>query len=149
MPYLWRFLFFRWFPPPLISSYLSLWLILRCFSSSFINSQGKRHLLEETQKLVAHEKCGLFADADMIILFKLIRVISQLTIINNKALIAVIHLLSTVGLTSFNQNRMMYATLMVIFENIFVSREVHDKERRDYILDTIYLERLKQIKQFF
>ena len=72
-----------------------------------------------------------------------------MTIINNKALIAVIHLLSTVGLTSFNQNRMMYATLRVIFENIFVSREVHDKERRDYILDTIYLERLKQIKQFF
>ena len=44
---------------------------------------------------------------------------------------------------------MMYATLRAVFENIFVNREVHDKERRDHALDLINLERLKQLKEFF
>ena len=44
---------------------------------------------------------------------------------------------------------MMYATLRAVFENIFVNREVHDKERRDHALDLINLERLKQLKKFF
>ena len=43
----------------------------------------------------------------------------------------------------------MYATLRAVFENIFVNGEVHDKERRDHVLDLINLERLKQLKQFF
>ena len=59
------------------------------------------------------------------------------------------HLLSAVGLASFDQDRMMYTTLRAIFENIFVNREVHDKERRDQVFDLINLERLKQLKQFF
>ena len=80
------------------------------------------------------------------------RVISQLTMINDKTLIAVlaaIHLLSAVGLASFDQDRMMYATLRAVFENIFVNGEIHDKERRNHVLDLINLERLKQLKQFF
>ena len=66
------------------------------------------------------------------------RVVSQL-----------IHLLSAVGLVRFDQDRMMYATLRAIFKNIFVNREVHDKERSDHVLDLINLERLKQLKQIF
>ena len=119
---------------------------------------------------MTHAKCGLLADADMIstclqrmscngiidqlipFLLRLMRVISQLTMINDKTLIAVlaaIHLLSAVGLASFDQDRMMYATLRAVFENIFVNGEIHDKERRDHVLDLINLERLKQLKQFF
>ena len=57
-----------------------------------------------------------------------------MTMINDKTLIAVlaaIHLLSTVGFVRFDQDMVMYATLRAIFENIFVNGEVHDKERRD------------------
>ena len=54
--------------------------------------------------------------------------------------LAAIHLLSAVGLAHFDQDRMMYAILRAIFENIFVNREVHDKKRRNHVL--IYLERL-------
>ena len=71
--------------------------------------------------------------------------------INDKTLIAVlaaIHLLSAVGLASFDQDRMMYATLRAVFENIFVNGEIHDKESRDHVLDLINLERLKQLKSF-
>ena len=88
---------------------------------------------------MTHAKCGLLADADMIstclqrmscngvidqlipFLFRLMRVISQLTMINDKTLIAVlaaIHLLSAVGLASFDQDRMMYATLRAVFEKL-------------------------------
>ena len=119
---------------------------------------------------MTHAKCGLLTDADMIsaclqrmpcngiidqlipFLLRLMRVISQLTMINDRTLIAVlaaIHLLSVVGLVRFDQDRMMYATLRAIFKNIFVNREVHDKERRDHVLDLINLERLKQLKKFF
>ena len=43
----------------------------------------------------------------------------------------------------------MYAAFRAIFENTFVNREIHDKERKNHVLDMIYLKRLKQIKQFF
>ena len=69
--------------------------------------------------------------------------------INDKTLIAVlaaIHRLSAVGLASFDQDRMMYATLRAIFENIFTNREVHNKESRNHVLDLIYLKRMKQFK---
>ena len=77
---------------------------------------------------MTHAKCGLLAYADMIstclqrmscngvidqlipFLLRLMRVISQLTMINDKTLIAVlaaIHLLSAVGLAGFDQDRMM------------------------------------------
>ena len=161
------------FLPGTSSIFLPLWLLLKYFSSisvGFANSQGKGHLLEEVQQLMTHAKCGLLADANVVstclqrmscngiidqlipFLLRLMRVVSQLTMINDKTLIAVlaaIHLLSAVGFASFDQDRMMYTTLRAIFENIFVNREVHDKERRDHVLDLINLERLKQLKQFF
>ena len=101
---------------------------------------------------MTHAKCGFLADADMVsaclqrmscngiieqlipFLLRLMRVVSQLTMINDKTLIAVlaaIHLLSAVCFVRFDQDRMMYTTLRAIFKNIFVNREVHDKERRD------------------
>ena len=33
----------------------------------------------------------------------------------------------------------MYATLRAVFENIFVNGEIHDKERRNHVLDLINL----------
>ena len=78
-------------------------------------------MLEEVQQLMTHAKCGLLAYADMIsaclqrmscngvidqlipFLLRLMRVISQLTMINDKTLITVlaaIHLLSAVGLAA-------------------------------------------------
>ena len=143
------------FLPGTSSIFLPLWLLLKYFSSisvGFANSQGKGHLLEEVQQLMTHAKCSLLADADVVsaclqrmssnsiivqlipFLLRLMRVISQLTMINDKTLIAVlaaIHLLSAVDLVRFDQDRVMYATLRAIFENIFVNGEVHDKERRD------------------
>ena len=143
------------FLPGTSSIFLPLWLLLKYFSSisvGFANSQGKGHLLEEVQQLMTHAKCGLLADANVVstclqrmscngiidqlipFLLRLMRVVSQLTMINDKTLIAVlaaIHLLSAVDLVRFDQDRVMYATLRAIFENIFVNGEVHDKERRD------------------
>ena len=81
---------------------------------------------------MTHAKCGFLADTDMIsaclqriscnsiidqlipFLLRLMRVISQLTMINDKTLIAVlaaIHLLSAVGFARFDQDKMMFATL--------------------------------------
>ena len=93
-------------------------------SVGFANSQGKGHLLEEVQQLMTHAKCGLLADANVVstclqrmscngiidqlipFLLRLMRVVGQLTMINDKTLIAVlaaIHLLSAVGFASFDQ----------------------------------------------
>ena len=62
--------------------------------------------------------------------------------INDKTLIAVlaaIHLLSAVGLAGFDQDRMMYATLRAVFENIFVNGEIHDKERRVFNYSVVHI----------